>query len=220
MNKTINKLKDGVLFWIWALFVFWIANAWVNLSTVGPGDSLTDTIWNEMVTKLNDTWQRASGIFTDWSSNVWIWTNTPTSKLDVEWKIRWNATYSYDPSSTTLSFTNTSAATFSDIQTSIVVQNWDIVKVDLACNLRNDTAYMVTYMRAWLYSWTATTKIWWNRITTWGWSAVSEWIWGSSMWIFKASADWTLIFRAEWHVSWWTWNAVYCNIIAYVIGKE
>ncbi|MDD2871125.1 MAG: hypothetical protein PHS49_03975 [Candidatus Gracilibacteria bacterium] len=83
MNKTINKLKDGVLFGIGALFVFGIANAWVNLSTVGPGDSLTDTIWNEMVTKLNDTGQRASGIFTDGSSNVGIGTNTPSDKLHM-----------------------------------------------------------------------------------------------------------------------------------------
>ncbi|MDD2871126.1 MAG: hypothetical protein PHS49_03980 [Candidatus Gracilibacteria bacterium] len=87
MNKTINKLKDGVLFGIGALFVFGIANAWVNLSTVGPGDSLTDTIWNEMVGKINENGNKIEPL-TNSGGNIGIGTTNPTRKLEVNGNIK------------------------------------------------------------------------------------------------------------------------------------
>lgn len=62
---------------------YWLVSAWTNLWTVTSWTSLTDTIWNNMIIQLNDVWQRSSGIFTDGSWNVWVWTNTPYAKLDV-----------------------------------------------------------------------------------------------------------------------------------------
>ncbi len=87
MKKTIYKLKDWVLFWIWFLIIIWIANAWTDITQVSTWEPLTATIWNELLTKLNDTGQRASWLFTDINSNVWVWTSTPISKFEVSWNI-------------------------------------------------------------------------------------------------------------------------------------
>lgn len=83
MKKTLNKIKDGALIWFWFLLILWISNAWVDLWTVSNWAILTETIWNDMVTKLNETGNRVSWIFTDWSGKVWIWTNTPNYNLDI-----------------------------------------------------------------------------------------------------------------------------------------
>lgn len=92
MKNKINKLKDWVIFWIWVLLVFWVANAWVNLWTVNTWDSLTSTIWNDLITKVNDIWARTDWIYNNWWS-IWIWTPSPSSKLDVAGNINvsWQA---------------------------------------------------------------------------------------------------------------------------------
>lgn len=88
MNKTLNKIKDWILVWTGILLVFWIANAWVNISSVTSWDALTETIWNEIVTKVNETGNRVSGIFTDGSGNVWVGNAIPSAKLDVTWNVK------------------------------------------------------------------------------------------------------------------------------------
>lgn len=85
MNKT-TKTSVSVIFTI--LLSYWLVSAWTNLTSVSNWDPLTSTVWNDMVTKVNETGNRVSWIFTDWSAKVGIGTNTPGAKLDVVWNIK------------------------------------------------------------------------------------------------------------------------------------
>lgn len=80
-----NKNKNILISLILIVISYWLVSAWTNLSTVTNWTALTATVWNDMVTKVNETGNRVSWISTDWSSNVWIWTTTPTAKLQVSW---------------------------------------------------------------------------------------------------------------------------------------
>ncbi len=82
MNKSLNKIKDGILVWVWIILVLWIANAWTNLSNVSTGNTLTATLWNDMIAKINDIWARTDPIYNS-SGNIWIGTNTPSKKFNV-----------------------------------------------------------------------------------------------------------------------------------------
>lgn len=82
-----NKNKNILISMVLLILSYGFVNAWTNLSSVTTGDSLTATVWNDMATKLNDAWQRASGIFTDGSGNVGVGTENPNSKLHVNWAI-------------------------------------------------------------------------------------------------------------------------------------
>lgn len=157
----------------------------------------------------------------DSTGKVGIGTSNPTSKLDVNGKIRGTAQVAYDASSTTLSTTSLNSIYDPDISTTINVQNGDVIKVDLACNLQNSIAYAVTYMKPEKFSgvsgsWLITP----NWITTSSGSG-STYVWngGYSTGLYRASADGTITFRSYWHVSGGTGYAVYCNIIAYILGK-
>lgn len=83
--KKINK--NYILSFLVFIFSVWIVSSWTNLWTVTSWTNLTDTIWNNLITQVNETGNRVSGIFTDWSGNVGIGTETPNSKLDVNWSI-------------------------------------------------------------------------------------------------------------------------------------
>lgn len=124
MSNILNKIKEWIIVWIWFFLTFWIVNAWTNLITVSSWETLTEAIWNDMITKVNETWVRASWIFTDWNNNVGIGKSTPTTKLDVEWVIKakgLNTTiyrvWWINSSSATLSSLNT-WATFPDLTVS------------------------------------------------------------------------------------------------------
>ncbi len=80
-NKKYTKTTISILATI--ILSYWLVSAWTNITSVASWDALTSTLWNEIVTKLNDTGQRASGIFTDGSWNVGIGTSSPVWKLDV-----------------------------------------------------------------------------------------------------------------------------------------
>lgn len=81
-----QPIKKWVLFWISLLFtlIFWIISywAWVNLSTVSPTDTLTSTLWNNLVNKVNDIWNRTDGIYSNWE-NIGIGNSSPYTKLDI-----------------------------------------------------------------------------------------------------------------------------------------
>lgn len=81
--KLQKYTKTSISILLTLLLSYWLVAAWTNLSSVTTWENLTATIWNEMVTKLNDTWQRASGIFTDGLDRVWIWTSNPWTDLNV-----------------------------------------------------------------------------------------------------------------------------------------
>ncbi|MDD2871447.1 MAG: hypothetical protein PHS49_05645 [Candidatus Gracilibacteria bacterium] len=83
--KKINK--NYILSFLVFIFSVGIVSSWTNLGTVTSGTNLTDTIWNNLITQVNETGNRVSGIFTDGSGNVGIGTETPNSKLDVNGSI-------------------------------------------------------------------------------------------------------------------------------------
>ncbi len=91
--QKYTKSSLSIIFTL--LLSYWLVWAWTNLTSVTTWDSLTATVWNDMVTKLNDAGQRASGIFTDGSWNVGIGTNSPANKLNVigNTRIKWNSNY-------------------------------------------------------------------------------------------------------------------------------
>ncbi len=78
MYNIINKFKDGIIVWLWILFIF--ATAYAIDYTATTWETLTATKWNDLVSKV-------SWILTDCSGNVWIWTETPGAKLEVNWTI-------------------------------------------------------------------------------------------------------------------------------------
>ncbi|MDD2871860.1 MAG: tail fiber domain-containing protein [Candidatus Gracilibacteria bacterium] len=91
--QKYTKSSLSIIFTL--LLSYGLVGAWTNLTSVTTGDSLTATVWNDMVTKLNDAGQRASGIFTDGSGNVGIGTNSPANKLNVigNTRIKGNSNY-------------------------------------------------------------------------------------------------------------------------------
>ncbi len=86
MIKILNKFKDWIIIWIAILLVFWVANAWVNLWTVNTWDSLTSTKWNELVTNVNEVWNRVSWLVMDYK-----YTENNTA-LDLPTTIIWDDT--------------------------------------------------------------------------------------------------------------------------------
>jgi hypothetical protein len=152
------------------------------------------------------------------SGNVGIGITTPTAALDVNGKVRSTASVGYDSQTGTITTSSTADVFDTTTSASVSVQTNDLVKVDLACNLSNSVAGSTTYMRAELASGSATNVQLPNWITVVSASS-SAWSGGSSTGLYRASADGTLVFRPYWHVGSGTGSAVYCNIIAYVIGR-
>jgi hypothetical protein len=65
--------------------------AWVDLWTVNSWDTLTSTLWNSLVWKVNENGNKLNWIYNVWWK-IWIWTVNPVESLDVTWniKITWN----------------------------------------------------------------------------------------------------------------------------------
>lgn len=89
MKQTLKKSFLWALVFLGTIVFWWLSYAtWINLNIVESWDTLTSTLWNEVVWKINEIWAKTDGIFTDGSWNVWIWTTTPTQKLDVNGNIK------------------------------------------------------------------------------------------------------------------------------------
>ena len=91
MKNIIVKFRDWIIFALWALLIFWIANAAVSL-TATSWEWLTAAKWNDLVNKV-------SWVYTDGSGNVGIWTDTPQNNFSVfKWTpsgIVWDTLDSY-----------------------------------------------------------------------------------------------------------------------------
>ncbi len=102
MKKMFPSLFRWMLFWIWFISVVWIGILIVNAawdstkstatdsSNPSTNQKLTASEWNSMVSYVK--WMRQKNgtkiYYNGW--NVWIWTNYPTTKLQVNWNIRAN----------------------------------------------------------------------------------------------------------------------------------
>jgi hypothetical protein len=63
--------------------------AWTDLWTVSDSDTLTATLWNTVIWKINENGKKLEGVYNVWG-NIWIWETSPIEKLDINWKIRVN----------------------------------------------------------------------------------------------------------------------------------
>lgn len=200
MNIILSKLKSWVLMWLWFFLVFWIVNAWTSLTTVNSWDTLTESLWNEVVTKINETWERASWIFTDWNNNVGIGTTTPTSKLDVEWVIK---TKGLDTTIYKAWWVNSTPATLSNLN---VFANFP--DLSLSFNLTEPTTVLSNYRITMSWSWShmvTRTLVDWvvvSRSITWNtafWDEEDSWF--GELWIGNHTI--TIQYRTP---MWWVSN--------------
>lgn len=107
MKQAILKsLLSWVFFFLWIILCFLSIQAfnnWNNVSTVETTTPLTKDLWNttmntltwniqQLEDKVNGLWlKNGNNVYYNWW-NVGIWTDTPTSKLDLNgslW-IKWN----------------------------------------------------------------------------------------------------------------------------------
>lgn len=98
MNNIIkfflNKLWSWLIIWMWiilSVWIFWTIYAYTNLPNQTSGSTLTETIWNDIVSSINDIWNKTNNIYSLWW-NTWIWTATPEAILHIAWdlKVDWN----------------------------------------------------------------------------------------------------------------------------------
>lgn len=173
MNKTLNKIKDWALVWIWILLVFWIANAWVNISSVTNWEALTSTIWNELVSKINDIWTRTDWIYNNWG-NIWIGVPTPNKKLEVNWIVDAQNTIKAYASFNWLWWVNI----YDSYGISSIVRNsaW-IYTITWSTPFANDF-YVITWACNMWWSWWAKFWLSWNNIN-----------WHSTEWITNTTAQ-------------------------------
>ncbi len=186
--------------------VFWSTNndnptkpkAGIFLRETGGGTHMLFGTSNSYVTGITNT-----------AMNI-----DPSGNVEVAGVVRGAARYSSGSSSITSSTTSTSTTFNPDISTSVYLYKDDLVKVDLACNLMNSSGN-TTYMRIYHSSGSGS----WITNSNWITSTGTLWGGGYSTGLFRASADGNCTFQGYWHVDAGTGNAVYCNIIAYLIGR-
>ncbi len=192
------------------------ANGTASWQSLGSSNISAGTGLSWSGNTLNSMWtQNGNIIFNNNSGNVGIGTSAPTAQLDVNGKIRGQANVAYSSSSTTYSTTSTSNVTLSSMTINLYVQSGDIVKADLSCNLSNTSS--TTYMSI---TYTPTSFGIWLQTPNWATCAGTGWKGGYSTGIFKANSDGIVSFTPVWHVSAGTGSAVYCNMNAYIIGKN
>lgn len=90
IKTFLKKLWTWAILWLWIILSIWILGtvyAYTNLPTVSPWNTLSATIWNDVVSKINDIWNRTDNIYSSWG-NVWIGISSPTTDLDVSGQIK------------------------------------------------------------------------------------------------------------------------------------
>jgi len=219
MKNTLKKLKDWILFWIWIMLVFWVVNAWTNITNVSSWTPLTATIWNDLVTKLNDIGNRTDWIINNWW-NTGIWMSTASQKLEVNWSIKANSIFFSDWTE------QTSAKNY------IAWTIWTSSSVNVPFNTKIYTNNSIT-LTPWKWQVVMAWPVYWNNFWTWSnWNSyhthfdlstssssyVPYWD-GHSYW-FEASPywSWPIVYIADitttttlyWYVwfNWWPFGVV------------
>lgn len=188
-----NTIKKWFVFWITFLFTVWLWIvwywAWSNLPTVNPEDTLTETIWNNVINKVNDIWARTDWIYnSNWK--IWIWTSNPTENLHVNWTIE---SY-YD---TALWFKNQfmlkrlKSWVFDGTAMSIDVWQWIWLTNIVAWSKRNYSSKNYEYL------WTR----WTSRIYAGDWT-IQLLVWSWTTWVENSPVTWNQVFY------WWQNNTV------------
>jgi len=227
MKKTLNKLKDWALFWIWFLIILWISNAWVNLWEVSSWDSLTSTIWNDLVWKINE-----NGNKLEWLSNTW-W------KLTMNWVIESTIWWIKFPDGTTQT---TATIWTTDTNAGTICSVWEYLDWDGTCkaeryNSTYDTeaeidaaisnnGYISSFTELDPQVWSNTT----NYLSKWNWTSLGTstifdnwnvWIGTWTPWqkldvVWAIKSDYIIVDPQWWPGEWWEialyWEGSYGNI--------
>lgn len=66
MIKFIKKIWNWILIWIWIILsvcIFWTIYAYTSLPTQNSWDTLTESIWNNLILEVNEIWEKLDGTF-------------------------------------------------------------------------------------------------------------------------------------------------------------
>ncbi len=86
MKKT--KILSSII--LTTIFATSAVLAWTDLWVVSDSDTLTSTLWNTVVWKINENGDKLGSIYNVWG-NIWIWEPTPAEKLEIDWSIKINS---------------------------------------------------------------------------------------------------------------------------------
>lgn len=180
MKKSI---KNWIISWVAFLLTvsLWtfVFAAWTNLPNVSSWNNLTATIWNNLVSKINDIWTR-----TDWINNtswwnIWIWNASPNSKLDVSWVIESNNWWFKFPD-----WTIQTSKAWTIVNVSVAATNWWGAS-RFSFNLNNwsypfwtasSATNLFTFNKAWAYmayAWWESGFLAWQPVVNW-WLALTH----------------------------------------------
>lgn len=194
MKKQLKQsFLSGLVFSGTVLFSYLWFTAFTALPTQENWDTLNSTIWNNLVTSINDIWAKTDEIYNNWW-NIGIWTSTASSKLEVNWDIVWKAQVfrAYMSSSFAHPGWIWSKLPFNSIRFNTIQWTFDAVNKRFTPN------------RAWYYqisiTWYSTTWSAWNdRYAIW---IVKWWNLEWFVWANYSSVDTPLS---------WPTITVYCN---------
>lgn len=86
-----NIVKTHFLWWLVFLstvLIWYIGYAAYSGLPIQPAwTTITQTIWNDVINKINDIWSRVEGIYSNWG-NIGVWTNAPSAKLEISGNIK------------------------------------------------------------------------------------------------------------------------------------
>lgn len=85
MQKT--KILTSIV--LTTFLATWAVLAWVDLWTVSDSDTLTATLWNTVMWKINENGNKLSWVYNVWG-NIGIWTVNPTESLEIDGSIKIN----------------------------------------------------------------------------------------------------------------------------------
>lgn len=92
MKETIKKafLWWIVFLWTVILWFYWFA-AYTNLPTQNTWDTITQSIWNDVINKINNIWNNVDTL--SWSQ-LWIWqTRQDVTSSRISWTTYTNNTW-------------------------------------------------------------------------------------------------------------------------------
>lgn len=97
IKKWFKKIWTWILVWTWIMFSVWIIGsiyAYVSLPNQDPWNPLSNTIWNNLVDKVNDIWVQLESLSWVWKilqvwyaskSDSWSATTSWNNFYDVPW---------------------------------------------------------------------------------------------------------------------------------------
>ncbi len=177
----MNKLKIITSIIITSFLATWIIYAWVDLWTVNPWEGLTSTLWNNLVSKINENWQKLSWVYNS-AWNIWLWEVNPTYPLEI----------------------TRTAETPTQIRIKNTATTWLLNDPWIRMESRNSNYQIFANdENNSLVFWD--TNLWLADMTITG--SWNVWIWLPSP-TAKLDVNWTINWKYEWFSYYWVWISV------------